>query len=177
MEGGIGWSTPFHLDFPNSLIINLLQIKRWKATKNWQRFCSALAVLKTGNMLWILLFLYLTSFQGMSSLAPDNKGHRISNVETNGSWVYMYNQNGKRYKTMSSSSVGEVKGFSATFFVSQNGSWIYLWDSEGKRYKTMSYSSVGDVVGVSGETFTSRSGSWIYTWSKDGKKINTRSAR
>ena len=103
--------------------------------------------------------------------------HKISSVETHGSWVYMYDESGNRYKTLSVSSVGEVKGYSSTFFVSRNGSWIYLFDSEGRRYKTLSYSSVGDVTGVAGETFTSRHGSWIYTWNKDGKRISTRSAR
>ena len=103
--------------------------------------------------------------------------HKISSVETNGSWVYMYDESGHRYKTLSVSSVGEVKGYSSTFFVSHNGSWIYLFDSEGRRYKTLSYSSVGDVTGVAGETFTSRHGSWIYTWNRDGKKISTQSAR
>ena len=103
--------------------------------------------------------------------------HKISSVETSGSWVYMYDDSGHRYKTLSASSVGEVKGFSADFFVSQNGNWIYLYDSEGQRYKTLSVSSVGEVTGVSGETFTSMNGSWVYTWDKDGKKINTRAAR
>ena len=101
----------------------------------------------------------------------------ISSVETSGSWVYLYNAKGSRYRTLSASSVGTVKGYSSTFFVSENGSWVYLYDSDGKRYKTLSKSSVGDVTGVAGNTFTSRSGSWIYTWDKDGKKINTRSAR
>ena len=104
-------------------------------------------------------------------------GHKISSVETSGSWIYMYDEKGNRYKTLSASSVGEVKGYSSTFFVSHNGSWVYLYDAEGRRYKTMSYSSVGDVTGVSGETFTSRNGSWIYTWTKEGKKINTRAVR
>lgn len=102
---------------------------------------------------------------------------QISSVESNGSWVYMYNSQGKKYKTLSSSSVGIIKGYSSSFFVSQNGSWIYLFDADGKKYKTMSASSVGDVIGVAGDTFTSRNGSWIYTWSKEGKKLNTRSAR
>ena len=127
--------------------------------------------------LLLTLILSLASSQGLSGITSDNGGRRISNVETSGSWVYMYDQNGKCYKTLSASSVGEVKGFSSSFFVSRNGSWVYLWNSEGKRYKTMSYSSVGDVVGVAGDTFTSRSGSWVYTWSKEGKKLDTRSAR
>lgn len=103
--------------------------------------------------------------------------HRISLVQNEGNWIYMYDEQGKRYKTLSRSSVGEINGFSATFFVATNGNWVYLYDSEGKRYKTLSKSSVGEVIGVSGNTFTSRNGSWIYTWDIDGKKINYRSAR
>ena len=103
--------------------------------------------------------------------------HRISSVEQRGSWVYLYDESGKQYKTLSAASVGEVKGYSATFFVSRRGDWIHLYDSEGKNYKTMSVSTVGEVTGVAGETFTSRHGSWIYTWDKNGKRINTRPAR
>ncbi|MBO7603119.1 MAG: hypothetical protein J6S97_01735 [Bacteroidales bacterium] len=103
--------------------------------------------------------------------------HKISSVETSGSWVYMYDDTGHRYKTLSVSNVGVVKGYSSEFFVSQNGSWIYLYDSEGRRYKTLSVSSVGVVTGVSGKTFTSRNGAWIYTWDNNGKKVNTRAAR
>lgn len=100
----------------------------------------------------------------------------ISSVESTGSWVYLYNAKGKKYRTLSASSVGTIKGYSSKFFVSESGSWVYLYDADGKRYRTLSKSSVGDVIGVAGDTFTSRSGSWIYTWSSDGKKINTRSA-
>lgn len=101
---------------------------------------------------------------------------QISIVEQSGSWVYLYNAKGSKYRSLSSSSVGTVVGFSSTFFVSQNGSWIYLYDADGKRYKTLSKSTVGDVIGVAGDTFTSRSGNWIYTWSRDGKKLNSRYA-
>lgn len=117
-----------------------------------------------------LLFILIAMF-GFSS-----KAEQISSIETSGSWIYIYDSKGKKYKTLSASSVGRVLGYSSSFFVSESGSWIYLWDSEGKRYKTLSKSSIGDVIGVAGDTFTSRSGSWIYTWDKDGKRINTRSA-
>ena len=103
--------------------------------------------------------------------------HKISSVENAGAWVYLYDDAGHKYKTLSASTVVEVKGYSATFFVSRNGAWIYLWNSDGTKYKTLSYSSVGDVTGGSGDTFTSRNGAWIYTWNREGKKINTRSAR
>lgn len=100
----------------------------------------------------------------------------ISNIETSGSWIYLYNTQGKKYKTFSTSTVGTILGYSSKIFVSKNGSWIYIWDADGKKINTMSQSTVGDVIGVAGDTFTSRNGSWIYTWNKNGKKINTRSA-
>lgn len=117
-----------------------------------------------------LLLIFISMF-GFSS-----KAEQISNVENTGSWIYIYNAQGKKYKTLSASAVGTVVGFSATFFVSQNGSWVYLWDAEGRKYKTLSKSMVGDVIGVAGDTFTSRNGGWIYTWDKNGKKIKTRAA-
>ena len=64
--------------------------------------------------------------------------HRISNVERSGSWVYMYDEHGNKYKTLSANSVGEVLGFSSTFFVSRSSSWIYTWDYNGKRINTRS---------------------------------------
>lgn len=103
------------------------------------------------------------------SLAILAGSHQISRVECDGSW--------KKYQTLSANSVGDVLGYSSTFFVSRNGNWIYLYDAEGKRYKTMSSGTVGDVIGVAGNTFTSRNGNWIYTWDKNGKRLNTRSAR
>ena len=112
----------------------------------------------------------------LAMLGFSSKAEKISSVETSGSWVYIYNSQGKKYKSMSVSTVGTVLGYSSTFFVSQNGSWIYLWDAEGKKITSMSKSTVGDVIGVAGYTFTSKNGSWIYTWNKDGKKINTRFA-
>ena len=105
-----------------------------------------------------------------------SKAEQISSVETSGSWVYIYNSQGKKYKSMSVSTVGTVLGYSSTFFVSQNGSWIYLWDAEGKKITSISKSTVGEVLGVAGDTFTSKNGNWIYTWNKDGKKVNSRSA-
>lgn len=101
----------------------------------------------------------------------------ISSIETTGSWVYLYNAKGSKYKSLSTSSVGTVVGYSSTFFVAESGSWIYLYDADGKRYKSMSKSSVGEIIGVAGDTFTSRLGPWIYTWSKDGKKLSSRAAR
>lgn len=101
----------------------------------------------------------------------------ISYVERDGSWVYLYDENGRRYKTLGGSSVGEIMGWSSSFFVSVSGSWVYLYDADGRRYKTLGRSSVGDIIGVSGDTFTSRNGGWIYTYNREGKRISTRAAR
>ena len=100
----------------------------------------------------------------------------ISSIEDTGTWIYLYNEKGKKYKTLSKSSTGQILGYSSIFFVTQNGNWIYLYDADGKKYKTLSSSSVGTVLGVAGNTFTSRNGNWIYTWDSNGKKISTRSA-
>ena len=73
-----------------------------------------------------------------SGLALLAAAHRISCVETRGSWVYLYDDSGHRYKTLSVSSVGEVKGYSSGFFVSRNGAWIYTWNREGRKVNTRS---------------------------------------
>lgn len=117
-----------------------------------------------------ILALLLLSILSLTAMARS-----ISNVERNGSWYYIYDEAGKKVKTMSASTVGEVKGWCSTFIVSQNGSWIYLFDINGRKLKTLSVSTVGEVIAVSGNTFTSRKGNWIYTYDASGKRIHTRS--
>ena len=77
-----------------------------------------------------ILLIFLLAMFGMTS-----KAEQISSVETSGSWIYIYNSQGKKYKTLSVSTVGTVMVYNSSFFVSQNGSWIYLWNSEGKKIK------------------------------------------
>ena len=103
------------------------------------------------------------------------KAQSISHIETMKNWYYIYDQDGKRIKTLSAT-IGELQGFSSSFFVVKNGSWYHIYDATGKKTKTLSEASVGKVLAVAGDTFTSQIGSWIYTWNKDGKKISTRAA-
>ena len=103
------------------------------------------------------------------------RAQAISHIETTKSWYYIYDQEGKKAKTLSTS-IGELQGFSASFFIVKNGVWYYVYDAKGNRTKTLSVSTVGKLLSVSGDTFTSQLGSWIYTWNKDGKKIGTRAA-
>ncbi len=105
------------------------------------------------------------------------QAQNISHIETTKSWYYIYDQDGKKIKTISTSQ-GELKGYSSTFFILKQGSSFYVtYDASGKRLHTFGASSVGEILGAAGDTFTSRKGSWVYVWSKDGKKINTRSAK
>lgn len=111
----------------------------------------------------------LTAFNGL-------KAQSISYIETTKAWYYIYDQSGKKIKTISTSA-GELKAYSSSFYIIKQGSAFYVtYDSRGKRLYTFSVSSVGEILSASGDTFTSRLGSWIYTWTKDGKKVGTRSA-
>lgn len=116
----------------------------------------------------LLAIAFFCSFVGL-------KAQSISHIETTKNWYYIYDQDGKKTKTLSTT-IGELQGFSSTFFVVKCGSWYYIYDANGKKTKTLGESTVGKVLSVSGDTFTSQVGSWIYTWSKEGKKISTRSA-
>ena len=105
------------------------------------------------------------------------RGQSISSIETTKNWYYIYDQDGKKIKTLSTSQ-GELKGYSSTFYIIKQGTAFYItYDVRGKRLHTWGASSVGEILGVAGDTFTSKQGAWIYTWSKDGKKINTRAAK
>ena len=118
-------------------------------------------------VLSIVLLLSVANLQAQS----------ISHIETTKNWYYIYDQDGKKIKTLSTGQ-GELKGYSSTFYIIKQGSAFYVtYDVNGKRLHTFGVSGVGEIQAVSGDTFTSRQGSWIYTWNKDGKKINTRAAK
>lgn len=118
-------------------------------------------------LVFIVLLLSVANLQAQS----------ISHIETTKNWYYIYDQNGKKIKTLSTSQ-GELKGYSSTFYIIKQGSAFYItYDVNGKRLHTFGTSSVGEILAVSGDTFTSRQRAWIYTWSKEGKKINTRAAK
>ena len=113
----------------------------------------------------------------MVTLSLSIQAQSISYIETTKGWYYIYDQSGKRIKTISSSQ-GELAGYSSNFYIIKLISGFYVtYDATGKRLHTFSTNSVGEILNSTGDTFTSRNGSWIYTWSKDGKKISTRSAR
>ena len=118
----------------------------------------------------LFIFALLCSAVGM-------KAQSISYIETTKNWYYIYDQDGKKIKTLSTSQ-GELKGYSSTFYIIKQGSAFYVtYDVNGKRLHTFGAASVGEILAVSGDTFTSKQGAWIHTWSKEGKKISTRAAK
>ena len=110
----------------------------------------------------ILTLAFVLLLSGISLQAQS-----ISHIETTKNWYYIYDQNGRKIKTLSTSQ-GELKGYSSTFYIMKQGSAFYItYDVNGKRLHTFGAASVGEILAVSGDTFTSRQGAWIYTWSKE----------
>ena len=101
----------------------------------------------------------------------------ISYIETTKNWYYIYDESGKKIKTLYRNGIGDIKGWGKDFFVTKRGAFYLICDAEGKTLKTLGAQSVGEVVSVSGSTFTSRLGLWVYLWNKEGKKIQTRAAK
>lgn len=105
------------------------------------------------------------------------RAQTISHIETTRSWYYVYDEKGKKIKTLSTSS-GKLKGYSSSFYVIQQSSYFFAtYTPTGKKLHTFSLSTTGEIIAVAGDTFTTQKGTWIYTWSKDGRKISTRPAR
>lgn len=112
----------------------------------------------------------------MSLAIAGIQAQKISHIETTKSWHHVYDDNGKKVHTFSTSQ-GEVVAYSDSFYIVKHGSWYYTCDAKGKKLHTFSVSNVGEILNAAGDTFTSLKGNWIYTWDKKGKKIATRSAR
>ena len=70
-----------------------------------------------------------------------SQAQKISHIETTNSWYYIYDDNGKKIKTVSTST-GELKGYSANFYIIQHGTWIYTYDPTGKKLHTFAVSPV-----------------------------------
>ena len=100
---------------------------------------------------------------------------KISYIKTTRSWYHVYDDQGKKIHTFSTTQ-GEVVAYSESFYIVKHGSWVYTYSAKGKRLHTFSVNTVGEVLTATGDTFTSRKGNWIYIWDKNGKKLNTRSA-
>jgi hypothetical protein len=121
-----------------------------------------------------LFVLFLLIWVSVSVQAQQKE---ISYIETTKNWYYIYDESGKKIKTLYRNGIGDIKGWGKDFFVTKRGAFYLICDAEGKTLKTLGAQSVGEVVSVSSSTFTSRLGVWVYTWNKEGKKVQTRGAQ
>ena len=65
--------------------------------------------------------------------AANLQAQSISYIETTKSWYYIYDQDGKKIKTLSTGQ-GELKGYSSTFYIIKQESAFYVtYDVQGKR--------------------------------------------
>lgn len=59
----------------------------------------------------------------------------ISIIERHGSWYDIYDERGKKQKTLPEH-IGMLLGWGTRFFIVQKGSWYELYDEPCKKYKT-----------------------------------------
>ena len=57
---------------------------------------------------------------------------KISYIEATTSWYHVYDDNGKKVHTFSTTQ-GEVVAYSESFYIVKNGSWYYTCDAKGKK--------------------------------------------
>ena len=75
------------------------------------------------------------------------KKESISYIETTKNCYYIYNQDGKKIRTLTTSQ-GELKGYSNTFYILKQGASFYMtYDVSGKRLHTFGAGSVGEIIG------------------------------
>ena len=74
-----------------------------------------------------LFLLFVLLLSGICSRAQG-----ISHIEATKSWYYIYDQNGKKTKALSTN-IGELQGFGASIFIVKSGSWYYIYDAKGQQ--------------------------------------------
>ena len=115
----------------------------------------------------ILTITLLLAVTGLWAQSDNSKA--IGFIETTKAWYYIYDQNGRRLRTLSTSQ-GELKGYSSTFYILKEGTAFYVtFDVNARRLHTFGASTVGEVLAVTGDNFTSRQGPWLHTWTRTAK--------
>ena len=78
----------------------------------------------------------------------------ISMIERHGSWYDIYDERGKKQKTLPEH-IGMLLGWGTRFFIVHKGSWYELYDESGKKYKTFP-DHTGTFVSIYGDIFILR---------------------
>lgn len=110
----------------------------------------------------------------LAAAASSAFARTLSDIERAGSWYYLYDENGRKFRSINVSSAGELVGFSSQIFITRSGSWYRIYDADAKLIRSLPQSSVGDITAVTGDTFTSKKGSWTRTYDKSGKLLRSR---
>jgi hypothetical protein len=121
------------------------------------------------HLSFFLFFLFL-----FVAVSAQNSLQTIGSIEKRGVWYEIYNEQGKKIKTVQNN-IGELIGFGAQFFIVKHGCWYHLYDTRAKKYKTLQ-TSIGEIISVASSSFTVRKGIWLYTYDSAGKKTGTRQA-
>jgi hypothetical protein len=117
------------------------------------------------QLVLFLSFLFL-------SFALSAQTSTIGSIEKRGSWYEIYNEQGKKIKTVQTN-IGELVGFGSQFFIVKRGCWYDLYNINVKKYKTLQ-TNIGEIISVAGSSFTVCKGVWLHTYDSSGKKISTR---
>lgn len=121
-----------------------------------------------------LLTIFFVFIAQIVTAQSNNQSRSISYIETTSTWVYIYDESGKRFYTDAISRFGEVIGYSSSFFIVKRGSFYVLYDVNIRPLNTMTISNVGEILSVTGDTFTAKKYSFITTYDKTGKRLYTK---
>jgi len=92
----------------------------------------------------------------------------ISDAQIKGSYYYIYDSNGKKIATLSTT-YGKLLGFGIGFLVLEKSNYYYAFDETEKKIDSLS-SSQGEFRTASGNYLNLKKGSYIYTFDKNCKK-------
>lgn len=96
----------------------------------------------------------------------------ISDVQTKGSWIVVYGDNGRETSRMGTNNK-ELVGVSGSFFVVQDKSWIIIYNEKCQEISRMGKNNKS-VRGAAGSTFTVEDGAWIVTYDKNCREQSRR---
>ena len=160
----------------NESVTNCNQLKM-ESPKDGKMRLTTMNELKVSWLGMMKRLLLIMMLWGVGAVSIQAQQKEISHIETTKNWYYVYDESGKKIKTLYRNGYGDIKGWGKDFFVTKRGAYYLICDAEGKTLKTLGAQSVGEVISVSSSTFTSQLGVWIFTWDKTGKRINTRGAQ
>ena len=147
----------------NESVTNCNQLKM-ESPKDGKMRLTTMNELKVSWLGMMKRLLLIMMLWGVGAVSIQAQQKEISHIETTKNWYYVYDESGKKIKTLYRNGYGDIKGWGKDFFVTKRGAYYLICDAEGKMLKTLGAQSVGEVISVSSSTFTSQLGVWIFTW-------------